>query len=250
MKRLELIGVEGMGEVEPGDSVGRLICEACARERIDIQDDDVLVVAQKIVSKSEGRIVGLGTVEPSARARELGRQLGKEPELVEVILGESRRIVRSGGRALIVETHHGFVCANAGVDQSNVGLKQAALLPEDADRSARAIRAEIRRRLNKNPGIVISDSFGRPWRLGTVDVAVGIAGIVPFKDERGAHDRHGYQLKAAVTAVADEIAAAAELAMGKRDGIPVVIVRGYQIEKKEEGSVRELLRPATEDLFR
>jgi coenzyme F420-0:L-glutamate ligase/coenzyme F420-1:gamma-L-glutamate ligase len=250
MKRLELIGIEGIDDVRPGDSVGSLICEACARERVEITDDDVLVVAQKIISKAEGRVVSLGSVTPSARARELGRQLDKEPELVEVILGESRRILRSGGRALIVETHHGFVCANAGVDQSNVGLRRVALLPLDPDRSARAIRAEIQQRTGKSPGIIVSDSFGRAWRLGTVDVAVGIAGIEPIKDERGTHDRHGYQLKAAVAAVADEIAAAAELVMGKRDGIPVVIVRGYQSEKKEDGSAQELLRPETEDLFR
>jgi coenzyme F420-0:L-glutamate ligase/coenzyme F420-1:gamma-L-glutamate ligase len=250
MKRLELIGIEGIDDVRPGDSVGSLICEACARERVEITDDDVLVVAQKIISKAEGRVVSLGSVTPSARARELGRQLDKEPELVEVILGESRRILRSGGRALIVETHHGFVCANAGVDQSNVGLRRVALLPQDPDRSARAIRAEIQQRLGKSPGIIVSDSFGRAWRLGTVDVAVGIAGIKPIKDERGTRDRHGYQLKAAVAAVADELAAAAELVMGKRDGIPVVIVRGYQSEKEENGSAQELLRPETEDLFR
>ena len=250
MKRLELIGIEGIGEIRPGDSIGSLICDACARERIDIIDDDVLVVAQKIISKAEGRVLSLASVTPSARARELGLELDKEPELVEVILGESRRTLRSGGRALIVETHHGFVCANAGVDQSNVGLRRVALLPQDPDRSARAIRAEIQQRLGQNPGIIVSDSFGRAWRLGTVDVAVGIAGIKPIKDERGTRDRHGYQLKAAVAAVADEIAAAAELVMGKRDGIPVVMVRGYQTEKKEDGSARELLRPETEDLFR
>ena len=250
MKRLELIGLEGLGEIRPGDSLGRLICEACVRGQIEIIDDDVLVVAQKVISKAEGRIVSLDEVKPSVRARELGRQLDKEPELVEVILGESRRVIRSGGRALIVETHHGFVCANAGVDQSNVGLRQVALLPWDPDRSARAIRGEIRQRLGTTPGVIVSDSFGRAWRLGTVDVAVGIAGVNPIKDERGARDRFGYQLKAAVAAVADEIAAAAELVMGKRDGIPVVIVRGYQSGKKEDGSVQELLRPEAEDLFR
>jgi coenzyme F420-0:L-glutamate ligase/coenzyme F420-1:gamma-L-glutamate ligase len=250
VKRLELIGLEGMGEFRPGDSIGRLICDLCMREQIDLRNDDVLVVAQKIISKAEGRIIRLDEVKPSARARELGRQLDKEPELVEVILGESRRVIRSGGRALIVETHHGFVCANAGVDQSNVGQKQVALLPQDPDRSARAIRAEIQHRLGKNLGVIVSDSFGRAWRLGTVDVAVGIAGFKPIKDERGARDRYGYQLKAAVAAVADEIAAAAELVMGKRSGIPVVIVRGYETEKKEEGSVQELLRPEAEDLFR
>jgi coenzyme F420-0:L-glutamate ligase/coenzyme F420-1:gamma-L-glutamate ligase len=250
MKRLELIAVEGIGEIRAGDVVGRLICDACARHGIELGDDDVLVVAQKIVSKAEGRMVCLDQVRPTERARELGRDLDKEPELVEVILGESRRIIRTGGRALIVETHHGFICANAGVDQSNVGLRQVALLPLDPDRSARAIRADIARRIRKNPAVIISDSFGRPWRLGTVDVAIGVAGMEVVKDERGLDDRYGYRLKAAVAAVADELAAAAELVMGKRDAVPVVVVRGYEIEKKEEGSVKELLRPEAEDLFR
>ena len=194
-------------------------------------------------------MVSLDGVQPSARAIELGRELDKEPALVEIILRESRSVVKTGGRALIVETHHGFICANAGVDQSNVGLNQVALLPQDPDRSAREIREEIHRRTGKNPGVIISDSFGRVWRIGTVDVAVGIAGLKAIKDQRGTKDRYGYQLKAAVAAIADEIAAAAELVMGKTDGIPVVIVRGCEIEK-EEGSVRELLRPEAEDLFR
>jgi coenzyme F420-0:L-glutamate ligase/coenzyme F420-1:gamma-L-glutamate ligase len=154
-----------------------------------------------------------------------------------------------GGRALIVETHHGFICANAGVDQSNVGLRRVALLPKDPDGSAREIRNEIHRRTAKKIAVVVSDSFGRPWRVGTVDVAVGVSGLKSIKDERGMTDRYGYQLKAAVAAVADEIAAAAELVMGKRDGVPVVIVRGCEIDK-EDGSVRELLRPEAEDLFR
>lgn len=192
----------------------------------------------------------LDDVTPSERAKEIGRELNKEAELVEVILGESRRVVRTGGRALIVETHHGFVCANAGVDQSNVGLGQVAMLPKDPDRSARAVRDAIRRLSEKTVGVIISDSFGRAWRIGTVDVAVGVAGIKPVKDERGLRDRHGYELKAAVAAVADEIAAAAELVMGKRRGIPVVVVRGYEMEKEEAGSVKELLRPEAEDLFR
>ncbi len=250
MKRIEIIGVEGMGEVRTGDCVGELICAACARQGIELTDEDVLVVAQKIVSKAEGRIVSLKDIRLSERARELGRELDKDPALVEVILGESRRIVRKGGRALIVETHHGFISANAGVDCSNVGMGQAALLPKDADASARTIRAEIRQRNGKAPAVIISDSFGRPWRVGTVDVAVGIAGMKSIKDERGTKDGYGYELRAAVTAIADEIAAAAELVMGKKDGVPVVIVRGCQTEKKEEGSVKELLRPAAEDLFR
>jgi coenzyme F420-0:L-glutamate ligase/coenzyme F420-1:gamma-L-glutamate ligase len=250
MKRLELIGLDGLGEIRAGDSIGDLICDLCERHEISLRSGDVLVVAQKIISKAEGRLVSLDGIEPSAHAVKLGRELAKEPELVEVILGESRRVVRSGGRALIVETHHGFVCANAGVDQSNVGLKRVTLLPEDPDRSARQLRNAIHRRTGIRPGVVISDSFGRPWRLGTVDVAIGIAGIAPIKDERGMHDRYGYQLKAAVSAVADELAAAAELVMGKRENIPVVLVRGYDLKTKEDGSVRELLRPETEDLFR
>jgi len=250
MKRIELIGLDDLGEIRAGDSIGDLLCDLCERHDISLRNNDVLVVAQKIISKAEGRLVSLDGIEPSARAVKLGRELCKEPELIEVILGESRRIVRSGGRALIVETSHGFVCANAGVDQSNVGLKRVTLLPEDPDRSARQLRKAIHRRTGMRPGVVISDSFGRPWRLGTVDVAIGIAGIAPIKDERGMHDRYGYQLKAAVSAVADELAAAAELVMGKRENTPVVLVRGYDLETKEDGSVRELLRPETEDLFR
>ncbi|HEY7218011.1 MAG TPA: coenzyme F420-0:L-glutamate ligase [Candidatus Binatia bacterium] len=250
MKRLELVGLENIGEIRAGDSLGQPIVAACSRQGIALADDDVVVVAQKIVSKAEGRTVHLAEVEPSERAKELAQELDKEPALVEVILGESRTIVRSGGRALIVETKNGFICANAGVDQSNVGLKQVSLLPEDPDCSARAVREEIYKLTGKRPAVIISDSFGRAWRLGTVDVAIGIAGMKAIKDERGTHDRYGYQLRAAVAAVADEIAAAAELVMGKRDGVPVVLVRGYDSEKNEDGSAKELLRPAAEDLFR
>jgi coenzyme F420-0:L-glutamate ligase / coenzyme F420-1:gamma-L-glutamate ligase len=250
MKRLELIGVEGIGEVRAGDSIGELICAACDRQKIELAEHDVLVIAQKIVSKAEGRMAHLAEVTASARAKELAAELDKEPELVEVILTESRNVIRTGGRALIVETHHGFVCANAGVDQSNVGLRQVALLPKDPDRSAREIRAVIAQRTGKKLAVIISDSFGRAWRLGTVDVAIGVAGMSPVKDERGLEDRYGYRLKAAVAAIADEFAAAAELVMGKRDGVPVVVARGYDIETKEDGSARELLRPLAEDLFR
>ena len=250
MKRLELIGLEGIGEIRAGDCVGKLICSACSRHGIALADHDVVVIAQKIISKAEGRRVRLDSVSASARARELARELDKEPELVEVILSESRNVIRTGGRALIVETHHGFVCANAGVDQSNIGLREVALLPQDPDRSAREIRSEIASATGKTPAVIISDSFGRAWRLGTVDVAIGVAGMSAVKDERGLDDRYGYRLKAAVAAIADEFAAAAELVMGKRDGIPAVIVRGYEIEIKEDGSVQELLRPQAEDLFR
>ena len=250
MKRLELFGVSGIGEITAGASLGKTICDACSQQEVELLNGDVLVVAQKIVSKAEGRLVRLKEIKPSEQAQQLGQELDKEAALVEVILGESRRVLRTGGRAMIVETHHGFVCANAGVDQSNVGVGMVALLPKDPDLAARDIRDEIRRRTNKSVGVIISDSFGRAWRVGTVDVAVGLAGMKAIKDERGLRDRYGYELKAAVAAIADEIASAAELVMGKRDGIPVVVVRGYEWEKEEDGSARELLRPEAEDLFR
>ena len=250
MKRLELFGLEGIGEISVGDAVGTLISEACVRAGLELRADDVVVIAQKIVSKTEGRMVRLADVQPSPRALDIGRELDKDPALTEVILGESAAIVRKGGRALIVETHHGFVCANAGVDCSNVGIGQAALLPQDPDASARRIRAEIKAHCGQSPAVIISDSFGRAWRVGTADVAVGIAGMNAIKDERGTRDRYGYELHAAVAAVADELASAAELVMGKRGGVPAVIVRGYEFEKKENGSVQELLRPKSEDLFR
>lgn len=249
MKRLEIIGLEGIGEVWEGDSVGRLICDACSKQGITLLNEDVLVVAHKVVSKAEGRILGLDKIEPSPRALELSRELDKEPALVEVILRESRRIIRMGRKAIIVETHQGFICANAGVDLSNVGLGRVALLPKDPDASAREIRWEIQRRSGQAPAVIVSDSFGRPWRMGTVDVALGVSGIKPLKDERGTKDSYGYELKASVAAIADEIASAAELVMGKKGGIPVAIVRGCEIER-EDGTVQELLRPEAEDLFR
>jgi coenzyme F420-0:L-glutamate ligase / coenzyme F420-1:gamma-L-glutamate ligase len=249
VSRLEVIGLEGIGEVSRGDSIGTLIAEACARQSIVLTGDDILVVAHKIVSKAEGQIVRLEEVQPSPRADELARELVKDARLVEVILRESRRIIRKGGTALIVETHQGFICANAGVDASNVGLGQVALLPRDPDASAKKIRDEIEREVGAAPGVIISDSFGRTWRLGTVDVAVGLSGLDPIKDERGTIDRYGYELKAALAAVADELAGAAELVMGKKGQTPVVLIRGYE-EKGEDGSARELLRPEAEDLFR
>jgi coenzyme F420-0:L-glutamate ligase/coenzyme F420-1:gamma-L-glutamate ligase len=249
MSRLEIAGLTGIGEARPGESIGKLIVEACGRQSVKLAGDDILVVAHKIVSKAEGQIVRLDDVAPSPRAVELGRELAKDARLVEVILRESRRVVRKGGTALIVETHHGFICANAGVDASNVGLGQVALLPRDPDASAKKIRAEIVQHAGVAPGVIISDSFGRAWRLGTVDVAVGVAGLNPIKDERGTSDSYGYELRAAVAAVADELAGAAELVMGKKGRIPVVLIRGYE-GKGEDGSARELLRPEAEDLFR
>jgi len=168
---------------------------------------------------------------------------------LEVILGESRRIIKMGRGVIIVETHHGFICANGGVDLSNVGLGQVALLPQDPDESARNIREEIRKLTGVSPGVIISDSFGRPWRLGTTDVALGVAGLNPLRDDRGKTDSYGYELRASVEAIGDELASAASLIMGKRDRVPVALVRGLTVELGH-GSGHELLRPAEQDLFR
>ncbi len=250
MRHLDIIAVEGLGEVGPGDPLGRLVLDACARRVLSLLDGDVLVLAQKIVSKSEGRVVDLQAVTPSAEALRLSAELdGKDPRLVELILGESRRIVAKGRSTIVVETHHGFVCANAGIDLSNVGAGRALLLPEDPDGSAHRIREEVRRLAGKTVGVVITDTFGRPWRLGTTDVAIGVAGFGPLIDYRGGTDPYGYELKASVTAVADQIASAAELVMGKTSGVPAVVVRGLDLPPGE-GSARELIRPAEDDLFR
>ncbi len=250
MRRLEIIAVEGLGEVKPGDPLGRLLVEACARQGLAPRDGDVLVVAQKIVSKSEGRAVDLHAVTPSAEALRLSAELdGKDPRLLELILGESRRIVAKGRSTIVVETHHGFVCANAGIDLSNVGVGRALLLPKDPDGSAQRIRDEVRRLTGKTVGVVITDTFGRPWRLGTTDVAIGVAGFGPLIDYRGGTDPYGYELKASVTAVADQIASAAELVMGKTSGVPAAFVRGLDLPPLE-GSARDLIRPAEDDLFR
>jgi coenzyme F420-0:L-glutamate ligase/coenzyme F420-1:gamma-L-glutamate ligase len=250
MRRLEIIALEGLGEVLEGDSIGKLVHQTCCRLGLSLGETDILVVAHKIVSKAEGRIVRLDEIRPSARALELSSELNnKDPRLLELILRESRRIIKMGRGTIVVETHRGFVCANAGVDLSNAGLGQAVQLPLDPDASAARIREEIRQLSGVAPGLIVSDSFGRPWRRGTTEVALGVAGFKPLADYRGQTDSYGFELKASVTAIADEIASAANLVMGKSDGLPLVLVRGYQIIK-EKGGARELLRPEAEDLFR
>ncbi|NIO09174.1 MAG: coenzyme F420-0:L-glutamate ligase [Deltaproteobacteria bacterium] len=249
MKKLEVIGLEGIGEVRLGCPIGEMIRDAYRREGLTVEPGDVLVVAQKIVSKAEGRVLRLSEVIPSARAVELSTKTDKDPKLLEVILGESRRVIKMARGVLIVETHHGFVCANAGVDLSNVGVDQVALLPEEPDRSAENIREEIRNLTGVAPAVAISDSFGRPWRLGTTEVALGVAGIKPLRDDRGKKDSYGYELKASVQAIGDELVCAASLVMGKRDRIPVALVRGLTADPGS-GSGRDLQRPEEQDLFR
>ena len=246
---MRVIGLTGLPEVKAGDDLSSLIVEAAARQGTPIEAGDVVVVTQKVVSKAEGRIVALNGVTPSAEAERLARETGKDPRLAELILRESVRIVRKREGVLITETRHGFVCANAGVDASNVGEGYASLLPEDPDRSAAAIRAGIRERAGVEVAVVISDTFGRPWREGHTNVAVGIAGMAPFVDYVGAKDPHGYELRVSTLAVADELAAAAELVMGKLSRVPVAIVRGYPYPPGC-GTARDMVRPPERDLFR
>ena len=247
--RYEVIGVEGLPEISVGDDLAPLIARACAGQGTPLAPRDLLVISQKIVSKSEGRMLRLSEVTPSPRALAVAKELGRDPALTEVILRESRRIVRQDLGLLIVETHHGWVCANAGVDQSNVDADTACLLPEDADRSARALRDRLRQETGHDVAIIIADTFGRPWREGLVNVAVGVAGFQPMESFLGERDPAGHVLQATVMALADEIASAAEPVMGKLSRIPVAIVRGLDW-KPGDGSSRELLRDPARDLFR
>ena len=251
--QLELRAVPGLPLVRAGDDLAALLLDGLGRSGIALRAGDVLVVAQKIVSKAEGRLVDLAAVVPSARARELAPLVNKDPRLVELVLGESRRVVRAARDVLIVEHRLGFVMANAGVDQSNVAApgqgEYALLLPLDPDASARRLRAAIAARAGVAPGIVINDSFGRAWRVGTVGVAIGAAGVPALRDLRGTPDLLGRTLRVTVVGHADEIAAAASLLMGQAaEGCPAVLVRGLTSGPEQPAAV--LLRPPAEDLFR
>lgn len=249
--RIELLALGGIGEVEEGADLAELVARALAGEGIGLRDDDVLVVTQKVVSKAEGRVVELSEVEPSPLALTIARRWGKDARQVELVLRESAEIVRIGPGGLIISrTRHGFVCANAGVDVSNVGGgERATLLPVDADASARGIRDGLAERTGAAPAVIVSDSFGRPWRNGIVNVAVGAAGIEPLLDLRGTPDASGREMQSTVIAVADELASAADLAGGKVGQRPVVLVRGYRYRPGAEGAT-SLVMPPERDLFR
>jgi coenzyme F420-0:L-glutamate ligase/coenzyme F420-1:gamma-L-glutamate ligase len=236
--------------IEPGDDLAQLLARAIRRSRRTIKARDVVVVAQKVVSKAEGRLVVLADVAPGTKARELGAVTGKDPRLVEVILADARRVVRAVPGVLIVETRHGFVCANGGVDQSNVRPGLVVRLPEDPDASARRLRQGLAEELGQAPAVIVSDSHGRAWRMGTVGLALGAAGIAAITDLRGGADLEGRTLQATVIATVDEVAAAASLVMGEADeGTPAAIVRGVSYEAGS-GSVQAMLRSAENDLFR
>ncbi len=243
------MSVADLPEIYEGNDLARLIVGAARNAGIVFHNGDIVVIAQKVVSKAEGRLVRLSTIEPSPHASQLAAKGRRDPRLVEIILRESRRIVREHP-VLIVETHHGFVCANAGVDHSNVpGEDVVTLLPRDPDGSARRLAAEIRKLTRKRIAVIISDTFGRPWRLGLTNVAVGAAGVPVLRDLRGTRDRHSKSLQATILAVADELAAAAGLLMGKSEGIPAVLIRGYRYRAANELAT-SIIRPANEDLFR
>ena len=242
MPELRVIPVAGLPEIGDGDDLGALISE-----RAELEDGDVIVVAQKVVSKAEGRVVRLADVEPSARARELAG--GDDARRLEVILGEAKRIVRSRPPLVVVETRHGFVCASAGVDASNAPEPgSVVLLPVDPDASAARIRDRLRELTGRSVGVIVSDTFGRAWRQGIANVAIGAAGVEVLRDFRGHYDANGYELHTTVIAIADEIAGAAELVMGKLDGVPAAIVRGVRVSGDGAGS--DLLMPRDRDLFR
>lgn len=254
---VQIIPVEGLPEVAPGDEIDAMIAEAIVSSVGELRESDIVVVTHKVVSKAEGQLVELSTVTPSPFARTWAETWGKDPRQVEVVLSESKKIVRMHRGLVIAETEHGFICANAGVDASNAGEDMVVLLPKDPDASAERIRQALTKRFFPDAGpddhpvaVIVTDSFGRVWRNGIVNVAIGVAGINPFVDYRGQHDPDGYELRATVLAVADELAGAAELVMHKIHRRPVAVIRGYERQGiQEPGTGQDLVMPAERNLF-
>ncbi len=248
--QLSIIGLRAVREIHPGDDLAELVATVAAQSGVTLADGDVLVVTHKAVSKSEGRLLDLRTVEPSPFALQFAATWGRDPRQIEVVLRESVRIVRMDRGLIISQTRHGFVCANAGVDQSNVPSQDVVcLLPADPDASAAALRAALRERVGADVAVIVSDSFGRTWRQGIVNVAIGVAGLAPLADYRGQPDNSGRVMTSTVMAVADELAAASELVTGKLDRCPFAVVRGYRYQRAE-GSARQIVLDPAMDLFR
>jgi coenzyme F420-0:L-glutamate ligase / coenzyme F420-1:gamma-L-glutamate ligase len=249
---VKIIAVEGLPLFNEGDNIGQLICGAAEKQKTPIQENDVIVVTHVAVSKAEGNVVNLDEVVPSDRALEIAAKVFKDPAMVEVILRETKEIVRMGPNSLITETINGIVSANAGVDRSNVkGDRNVALLPVNPDASAQNIRREITERTGKTVAVIVSDTHGRPLRMGEINIAIGIAGIKPIRDRRGEKDLFGYVLHVKQTCIADELASAAELVIGQAsEGIPVAIIRGYKYQALENASSKNLTRPKEKDMFR
>jgi len=247
---LHIIPIELDSEIRPGESLPELLLHAFKKQKVPLVNGDILIVKHKIVSKAEGQIVKLDTMKPSASSRTWARKYGLDARVTELSISQSKRIVRRKRGVLITETKHGLICANSGIDVSNVdGGNNALLLPDDPDASAARIHRELKRRLRLFIPVIITDSFGRPWREGLTEVAIGIAGMKPLRDYRGERDSHQYKLQASVEAVADELACAAGLVCGKLNRTPACIVRGFRYQAGR-GSARDLIRPAASDLFR
>jgi coenzyme F420-0:L-glutamate ligase/coenzyme F420-1:gamma-L-glutamate ligase len=248
---LSILPVKGVPDIKKGDDVGRLIVDKVKGQGDEFQRGDIAVISQKIVSKSEGRTLNLSRITPSEFAKRIANETGKDPRQVEAVLRESKKIIRMRGGHLITETTHGFICANSGVDQSNVGKTRdsVTLLPLDSDASADRIRKTIHHITGKDVPVIITDTFGRAWRVGQVNFAIGVSGMKPIRDYRGSKDMYRRTLQVTEIAVADELASAAELVMNKADKVPAAIVRGYKAPKGH-GGVRDLLRPEEFDLFR
>jgi len=247
---LRIIPIELDSEIRPGDSLTEEFLRAFKKQKLSLTKGDILIVKHKIVSKAEAQIVKLDTIKPSASSRAWGRKYGVDARVTELAISQSRRVVRHKRGVLITETKHGLICANSGIDVSNVdGGQNALLLPDDPDASAARIHRELKKRLRLFIPVIITDSFGRPWREGLTEVAIGIAGMKPLRDYRGERDSHQYKLQASVEAVADELACAAGLVCGKLNRTPACIVRGFRYQVGR-GSARDLIRPAANDLFR
>ena len=251
MNVVQIVGIEGLPIVRKGDNIADLICKATEKQGIHIQDGDILVITHVIASRAEGEVINLDEITPSEFANNIAKDYEKDPALVEVVLRESKSIRRMRNGKLITESKHGFVCANSGVDKSNVpGERNVALLPEDSDRSAQRIRQAIRRLTGCEVAVIISDTHGRPLRKGEINVAIGVAGIETLRDRRGESDLFGYVLRVKQTAIVDELASAAELVIGQaNEGIPAAIIRGYDYPRSDDAKATDLIRPKEEDLF-
>jgi len=251
MQTVQIIPVIGLPIIRKGDKISRLICDAAEKQKTPIQDGDVIVVTHVVVSRAEGSTVNLDTVEPSQFAKTIAKKSDKDPALVEVVLREAESIIRMRNGSLITLTKHGFMCANSGVDKSNVpGERTVALLPKNPDESARQIRQEIKEQTGKTVAVIISDTHGRPLRDGEINIAIGVAGLFPLRDRRGEKDLFDYVLRVKRTAIADELASAAELVMGQaNEAVPAAIIRGYRYQKSEKATAKDMLRPLEKELF-
>lgn len=251
MDMIKIIPVKGLPIIKEGDDLGELICRAADGGGTPIREGDIIVITHKVISRAEGNIINLDNIIPSEFAKSIAQEFNKDPALVEVVLRESKSIIRMGGKHIISETMHGFICANAGVDKSNVpGERNVTLLPKNPDLSAQKIRQRIKKLTGKNIAVIISDTHGRALRNGEINVAVGVAGINPIRDRRGEKDLFGYILRVKQTAIADELSSAAELVIGQADeAIPAAIIRGYPYQKSDDATSENLIRPKEKALF-